>query len=233
MNSLLARMFPRWFDYADPDSFVSALRTKRFRPMRELLLAEQRRLGRPLAILDVGGAWPLWKHCMQLPEEDFRVRIINLEKEEIPDDMPNVESAVGNALAIDEELDGIDAIFSNSVIEHVGSFANQRRMAEQIRASGLPYIVQTPNYWFPFEPHAHLPFFQFLPHQLRAWLIKWFRIPYFPSKPTYRECLEVSYSTMMVGMRRFRAMFPDAEISRERLFGLTKSFTAWGGFRGG
>ncbi|WP_255695553.1 methyltransferase domain-containing protein [Rhodohalobacter sp. 614A] len=38
-----------------------------------------------------------------------------------------------------------DVVFSNSVIEHVGSFENQRRFADEVRRVGKAYWVQTPD----------------------------------------------------------------------------------------
>lgn len=46
-----------------------------------------------------------------------------------------------------------DAVFSNSVIEHVGDYEAQRQMANEIMRVGKRYFVQTPNFYFPIEPH--------------------------------------------------------------------------------
>jgi SAM-dependent methyltransferase len=59
--------------------------------------------------------------------------------------------------------DHFDLGFSNAVIEHVGSRANQRRfLAELVRVSRRCFLA-TPNRWFPVELHTRLPLLHWLP----------------------------------------------------------------------
>ncbi len=60
-----------------------------------------------------------------------------------------------------------DLVFSNAVIEHVLGQDRQAQFAREIMRVGKSWFVTTPNYWFPFESHYHLPFIQFLPRPLR------------------------------------------------------------------
>lgn len=69
-----------------------------------------------------------------------------------------------------------DVVFSNSVIEHLGEYPQQRRMADEVRRAGKRYFLQTPNRYFPLEPHFFFPFFQFLPVSVRVWLLSRFHL---------------------------------------------------------
>ena len=64
-----------------------------------------------------------------------------------------------------------DICFSNSLMEHLGT-ADQRRVANEIRRVSKGYFVQTPNRYFPMEPHFLVPGWQFLPVSLRARLLQ-------------------------------------------------------------
>ncbi len=58
-------------------------------------------------------------------------------------------------------------VFSNAVIEHILGEDRQAQFAREIMRVGRSWFVTTPNYWFPFESHYHLPLIQFLPHPLQ------------------------------------------------------------------
>jgi hypothetical protein len=57
--------------------------------------------------------------------------------------------------------------FSNSVIEYVGDFPDQQRMADEVRRVGDRYRVQSMSKHFPIEPRFVFPFYQHLPLWLR------------------------------------------------------------------
>ena len=65
-----------------------------------------------------------------------------------------------------------DMCFSNSVIEHVGSAADQMSMAREVRRVAKGYFIQTPNAYFPLEPHFLIPGWQFASVALRARLLQ-------------------------------------------------------------
>ena len=60
-----------------------------------------------------------------------------------------------------------DIVFSNAVIEHILGDGRQERFAREVMRVGKSWFVTTPNYWFPFESHYHLPFIQFVPRELQ------------------------------------------------------------------
>jgi hypothetical protein len=110
-----------------------------------------------------------------------------------------------------------DVAFSNSVIEHVPPELQPSFAAEISRVSER-YFVQTPNRYFPIEPHYQLPLFQFLPRRVRQALNRRFTLGWQP-KGQWEEIT-------LLSARDLRRLFPDAEIRRERLFGLSKSLIA-------
>lgn len=59
-----------------------------------------------------------------------------------------------------------DLVFSNAVIEHILGPGRQEQFAREVMRVGKSWFVTTPNYWYPFESHYHLPLIQFLPRPL-------------------------------------------------------------------
>ncbi|MDP6977019.1 MAG: methyltransferase domain-containing protein [Myxococcota bacterium] len=215
-------------DLRDPESarsLAKVMRGRRFAFFRELVEA----LPKPIEILDVGGTQDFWEHENFTSPELAKITVVNLEAP--ASRHPNITTASGNACDMPEFSDSqFDVVFSNSVIEHVGGLEQQRAMAREIQRVGKRYFVQTPNRYFPIEPHYMFPFFQFLPTGAKAWLLTNFALDW-GGKATSRErALQLAKSVELLPRSEFVAMFPDAEIYNERVLGLTKSLTAYGGF---
>ena len=106
--------------------------------------------------------------------------------------------------------------YSNSLIEHIGP-ARRRRFADELRRVAGRYWVQTPNRWFPIEPHALLPGVQLLPVGLRrrAWRLS-------PRQVPYEDSLE------LLDRDELSHLFDDGLILEERVGPLTKSLIAVG-----
>jgi hypothetical protein len=206
-----------------PDSFVNRMRKKRFARIQEeieRLVAEKGEI----KILDIGGEMGYWKN-IGWQNEHCSIYLLNLETVYKPELLPGFYHVTGNALDLPYTYGEFDLVFSNSVIEHVGSEENQQKFADEIKRISDHYIVQTPSFWFPLEPHSLLPFFQFIPHALRAFPIMWFNINYFPKASSYKDAVVVSKSTIMFTKARFKKLFPGATIEVERLLGIPKSYT--------
>ena len=71
---------------------------------------------------------------------------------------PEIEAIVGDGCALPWPDKYFDIVYSNAVIEHVGDFANQKKMAQEIMRVGKRWFVTTPNRWYPFEFRMKLAF---------------------------------------------------------------------------
>jgi SAM-dependent methyltransferase len=130
---------------------------------------------------------------------------------------PNVTVQVGDGTKLEFADEQFGAVFSSSTIEHVPQEL-QADFAAEIRRVGRRYFVQTPNRYFPIEPHYQFPLFQFLPHRVQRALNNRFSLGW-RKKGEWEEI-------NLLSARDLRRLFPDAEIHRERVFGLTKSLMA-------
>jgi hypothetical protein len=130
---------------------------------------------------------------------------------------PNVTMQVGDGTKLEYADGEFGAVFSSSTIEHVPKEL-QPAFAAEIRRVGRRYFVQTPNRYFPIEPHYQFPLFQFLPHRLQKALNKRFSLGW-RAKGQWEE-------VNLLSVRDVKRLFPDAKIHRERVFGLTKSLMA-------
>ncbi|MBD3168376.1 MAG: methyltransferase domain-containing protein [candidate division Zixibacteria bacterium] len=218
-------LYYKFANLANPNSLSTRLRKKRFQLFRSFIDD----LEKPFRLLDVGGAVIFWEAMGFINEPGVDITLLNLDPYELRGDYPNVNTVVGDGRDMKEFGENeFDIVTSNSVIEHVGDFDNQRRMANEIMRVGKRYFVQTPNVYFPVEPHVILPFAQFYPLWFKIWLGKNFDLG--PHKKTEDKQAIMAFinSLRLLSKRELRQIFPDAEIWEEKVWGLTKSFIAYG-----
>lgn len=63
--------------------------------------------------------------------------------------------------------DEFDIVFSNAVIEHVGTRVQQQQFLSECLRVGSTLFLSTPNAWFPVDAHTLLPFVHWLPTPVR------------------------------------------------------------------
>jgi hypothetical protein len=80
---------------------------------------------------------------------------------------PAVKFVVADGRHLPFAEQSFDIGFSNAVIEHVGSRANQRRFVAELVRTCRTVFIATPNAAFPIDPHTLLPFVHWLPRCLR------------------------------------------------------------------
>ena len=216
----------RLTDSDDPNSLANRLRGKRFQQFEKFLAP----LPRPLRILDVGGTNEFWERRGWAGRGDVRIVTLNLVADERRHE--NIEPTAGNAMDMHQFGDGeFDVVFSNSVIEHLFTLANQRRMASEVQRIGKAFWVQTPNFWFPMEPHFHLPGWQWMPMGLRVAMIQRWRCGWRGPCSDPRKARLLVEEIRLLRENDLRALFPGATLVPERFCGLVKSWTVVRGFR--
>jgi Methyltransferase domain len=222
---MLARLTRPFADVYNPASLANQFRHRRFQLARRLLDS----VPRPWRILDIGGTDNFWNQMGSPDQAGDELILLNLEP--MPVSKGTRRSVVGNAAHLDQYRDEeFDIVFSNSVIEHLGSLEEQRRMAAEVRRVGRRYFVQTPHRYFPIEPHFLFPGFQFLPLALRVWLVRHVALGWYPVSPDREAARRAVEEIRLVSRREMEEFFPGATIYEEKLLGMTKSFVAYYGW---
>ncbi len=220
----MMKFLTRFADVTKDESFSARMRRKRFSLFLDLL---DRVPNRPLRILDIGGTERFWE-VMGFVDTEHQITLLNNSFEDYDEgfaDHRNISSVVGDARFLNEFKEGsFDIVFSNSVIEHVGTLKDQAQMANEIRRLCDRYYVQTPDFFFPLEPHYLFPFFHWLPISVRVFLLRNFSLGWAPKAPNLETAKEWAICIRLLKKSELQALFPDAVIYHERFLGLTKSF---------
>lgn len=226
MASTIGTIARRLANHEDPRSLARRFRARRFALLSGLL----DRLPRPWRLLDVGGTPGYWRDMGFRVPDGCEITILNLgaERERIAE---GIVTTPGDARALEYGNASFDVVFSNSVIEHLGTHEAQRSMAREVMRVGRRYFVQTPNFWFPVEPHFLVPAFQWLPRQARIAIVERFRPGWYGRDVRARADAErVVDEIRLLTRREMRRLFPDATVVTERALGLPKSFVAYAGW---
>jgi Methyltransferase domain len=214
----------RFANAENPTSFSNWMRAKRFRLFEKLVEP----LARPLRIIDVGGTIEFWENRGWADREDVQITTVNLFAEE--QRHANIEPRVGDATSLVDVADqSFDVAFSNSVIEHLYTLDAQLAMAREVCRVACAYWIQTPNYWFPMEPHFHVPGWQWLPESLRIWTIRRKRCGWRGPCADPVRARELVREVRLMTRRELARAFPNGTIVSERFGGLVKSWIVVGG----
>ncbi len=92
--------------------------------------------------------------------------------------------------------------------------------------------MQTPNYWFPIEPHFQFIGWQWLPESTRVAILRRRKCGWRAKTPDPERARELVREVRLMTKRELQQLFPPARIAPERFVGLTKSWIAIGGFDG-
>lgn len=210
----------------NPKSLAHRMRLRRINFLRILTTP----LPKPLHILDVGGTEAFWERMGFAWDSQYFITILNLEKN--ASHYRNLTCLAGDARKMPEFRDqSMDLVFSNSVIEHVGSFEDQRQMAHEANRIGKRFFIQTPNWYFPLEPHFLFPGFQFLPLSLKIWLIQHFNLGWHRKETDFKAAKHLAESVRLLNRRELVQLFAGGTLIPEKFLGLTKSRMITKGFQ--
>lgn len=215
-------------NYSDSNSFGSRLRAKRLAPLLSFIKKIFDEYGK-VDVIDIGGTKEYWNivpsHVMK--EMNVHITLVNL---------PDVEKLSDTEHFSHVEVDGCDlSIFkdkafhiahSNSTIEHVGDWSKMVQFSKELSRVAKYFFIQTPNYWFPIEPHCLLPFYHWLPKPARIWLVAHFKLGHWKKADSVDMAVRIVESARLLNKKMFRELFSKAEIKVERFLFLPKSFIA-------
>ena len=212
-------------DAGSRESFSNPRRSQRFAAFERLVDDLRPELGRPVRSLDVGGTVSFWEQRAWAGRDDVEIVLVNLEAEDSPH--ANISARAGDATRLDELPDrSFDIVFSNSVIEHLQTSDRQAAMAAEVRRLAPVYWVQTPNFWFPVEPHFLTPAWHWLPVRARVALLRRRRWGWRGPCPNPAEATALVREIRLMRRSEIRRMFPDATLRPEKIGPFVKSFVA-------
>jgi hypothetical protein len=197
-------------------------RMQRFRAFVELI-----QTNRQMRVLDVGGYPSTWTAHQPVVGSITCLNIHPVEWDPASFPDHNIQTVVGNGCNLDFSDDSFDIVFSNSVIEHVGSFENQQAFASELRRVGKRLWVQTPAYECPIEPHYLAPFVHWFPQRIQKKILRRMTPWGLMQKPSAATVEEMVNTTRLMTHTEVERLFPDCAIIVEKMAGfIPKSYVA-------
>jgi Methyltransferase domain len=202
-------------------SFLETL-SRRFRTARMRRFVRDFGITPETRVLDIGGTFYNWSLAPVVP----RLTLLNLPRarEEGP-----AEWVSGDGCMLPFRDRAFDVVFSNSVIEHLGTWERQQRFASEVMRVAKRYFVQTPNKWFPVETHLLTPLVHYLPKHWQAPLVRrwtvWGMVTGIEGERKRFYVEHYLADICLLSAVQMTILFPEARVSRERVLGWTKSLT--------
>lgn len=200
---------------------------RHFRSQRMRLFEQTFRITPQTRVLDVGGSSFIWQFARVRPQ----LTILNFPSA-LDRGFAGADLVAADGRILPFKDNAFDIVFSNSVIEHVGTTSDQQHFAGEVRRVGRSFWIQTPNRRFPVELHLMLPFVHYLPKRLQRAIVTRFTLWQHLVRP--REAERSSYinhflsDLNLLDAHSLQRLFPNATIVRERMGGFTKSLIAVG-----
>lgn len=214
-------------NYQSDKSLGFKFRKKRSDRIKSLINRCYNKYGK-VNIIDVGGTRIYWNIIPSafLLEHSVRITLVNLPSAKpLPAGDAVFEFVPGDGCNLSKIPDhSYNISHSNSVIEHVGDITKKCEFSHEMRRIAESYYLQTPNFWFPIEPHFFCPFFHWLPEFVRIFLIYHFNI----GRKRRAKCLEEARwkvkNCSLLTKRELIKLFPEGSLFKEKFLLMTKSF---------
>jgi SAM-dependent methyltransferase len=172
------------------------------------------------SILDVGGEAGFWAGA-QLEDE---LTILNIRPPSGSE--TGMRHVLGSATELPFDDRSFDVVFSNSMIEHLGGRSDQERFAREALRVGRRIWIQTPNRWFPVEPHVLTPLVHYLPYGVQRRILRNGTVWGWVARPDQATVDELLDELCLLSASDLRALFPGSGLIREKMLGMTKSLIA-------
>lgn len=171
------------------------------------------------SVVDFGGTPEIW---LGLARRD--VTLLNIDEQRVP---PGFLAMKGDARKTSFSDKFFDLAFSNSTIEHVGTWEDQQAFARELRRVGKRVYCQTPARGFFFEPHYFTPFVAWSDFLLRRyWFVRYCTYYGLRWKPSREQVKDFQAHLRLLSYSEMKSLFPDCTIHRERFLGMTKAYIA-------
>jgi methyltransferase family protein len=193
-------------------SFAGYFRRERFSHFDEFLSDVS-------SIIDFGGTPSLW---LQIGRSG--VVLLNIDEQQVPSGFVSMK---GDARKTELPDHGFDLAFSNSTIEHVGTWEDQQEFARELRRIGKRIYCQTPAHCFFFEPHYFTPFVHWFGYLVKKyWFVRYFTYYGLRWKPSREQVRDFQSHLRLLSLSEVKQLFPDCTIRKERFMGMTKAYIA-------
>lgn len=207
-----------WFELLNPIM-------KRFRKKRAIRIKNIFEKIEDFKVLDLGGSLHYWNAVEKhINPKELIILNISLNQSVIGDE--RLESGRrhivlydGNKIPFDDNY--FDLVICNSVIEHVPP-EDRIPFVEELNRVSSRYIVQTPAFEFPLEPHFIMPFIHWLPRKIGRSLANYTPYAFLANRSGAKAYFD---EVKLLKQNEIEALLPDGFTQIEKFLGLKKSYS--------